>query len=316
MKIMVTGGCGFIASHVIKALLDADHSVVNLDKLDYCSSLHTSQLKHARYKFIQGNILFLEELRNIFSEEEIDVVMHFAASTHVDNSFDNSLNFTFNNVVGTHNMLICAKEFNVKKFIHVSTDEVRGESEKIMEDRIFSPTNPYAASKAGAELLASSYETSYNLPLIITRCNNVYGPGQYPEKLIPKFIHLLLEGRKCTIHGNGENQRNYLYVSDVVDAFLTVLDKGQVGKIYSFCSEDCLSNFEVYSSLCRLLDKDEKENVSFVKDRPFNDKRYHMSDMEIKALGWKPKVSFAQGLEKTVAWYKENLEKQVWVMFP
>ncbi|SHO33225.1 dTDPD-glucose 4,6-dehydratase [Cedratvirus A11] len=316
MRILVTGGCGFIASHVIVHLHKTypDYYIVNLDKLDYCSSLH--QFKtfsgSASYKFIQGNILSMDLLKHIFREEKIDTVMHFAAHTHVDNSFDNSLDFTMNNVVGTHNLLHCAKEFSVKRFIHVSTDEVKGENDDVSIDSIFMPTNPYAASKAGAELLASSYRLSFSLPVIITRCNNVYGPYQYPEKIIPKFTSRLLKGQKCIIQGDGSNERNYIHASDVARAFDVVLHQGQVGKIYNICSEDCLSNLEVYTAICEELGLSKEAYLEFGQDRPFNDKRYHICGNELASLGWKQSIPFSQGIKETVLWYK-SLEEFVWM---
>lgn len=307
MRLLLTGGCGFIASHVLLRLVE-NHYIVNLDKLEYCSSLqHLSSLENnPNYKFIQGDILSLPLLRSIFQEENIEGVLHFAASTHVDNSFDNSLGFTLNNVVGTHNLLLCAKEFTVKLFLHVSTDEVKGESDNL-EDCFYAPTNPYAASKAGAELLAISYATSFKLPLIVTRGNNVFGPYQYPEKIIPKFISKILEGEKCVIHGEGSNQRNYIYVEDVAEAFETILEKGQIGKIYNISSQDCLTNLEVFSAICKELGVEEKDFLSYGKDRPFNDKRYVIEGSLLEGLGWRQKTSFQEGLKKTVKWYK-NLQ--------
>lgn len=314
MRILVTGGCGFIASHVIVHLHQTypDYYIVNLDKLDYCSSLHQFRSMKDNYKFIQGNILSMDLLKHIFREERIDTVMHFAAHTHVDNSFDNSLDFTMNNVVGTHNLLHCAREFKIKRFVHVSTDEVKGENDNVTIDSIFMPTNPYAASKAGAELLASSYQLSFSLPLIITRCNNVYGPYQYPEKIIPKFTSRLLKGNKCIIQGDGSNERNYIHASDVARAFDTVLHKGEIGKIYNICSEDCLSNLQVYEAICSELGLNKETYLEFGQDRPFNDKRYHICGKELDKLGWKQTISFSQGIKETVLWYK-NLEEFVWM---
>jgi len=311
MRLLVTGGCGFIASHVVLRLIKK-HYIVNIDKLDYCSSLkHLDSLSNnPEYKFIQGNILSLPLLRYIFEREKIEGVLHFAASTHVDNSFDNSLDFTTNNVLGTHNLLACAKEFKIKLFVHVSTDEVKGESDHF-DDSIYAPTNPYAASKAGAELLAISYATSFGLPVIITRGNNVYGPYQYPEKIIPKFIFNILGREKCIIHGSGLNQRNYIYVEDVADAFEVILEKGEIGMIYNIASEDCLTNLEVFSSICKELNVKEQDYISFGPDRPFNDKKYVIDGSKLIELGWKQKTSWKDGLTKTVEWYKSR--SSVWV---
>lgn len=314
MRILVTGGCGFVASHVLLYLYKTypTYYFVNIDKLDYCSSVEQLKDLQQNYKFIQGDILSLYLLRHIFREEKIDTVLHFAASTHVDNSFDNSLDFTLNNVLGTHKLLICAREFNIKRFIHVSTDEVKGENDNVEEDLIFAPTNPYSASKAGAELLASSYRNSFHLPLIITRCNNVYGPYQYPEKIIPKFSKLLSQDKVCTIQGDGSNERNYIHVYDVAKAFDIILHKGQVGKIYNISSENVHSNLEIYNKICDILSKDKEKYLVFGEDRPFNDRRYYISDKELAKLGWKANISFSEGLQETVLWYK-NLTKSVWV---
>lgn len=313
MRVLVTGGCGFIASHVISRLREVypHYYIINMDKLEYCSCRKGTE-SGDNYKFIKGDILSLDLLRHVFREEKVEEVMHFAAHTHVDNSFDNSLEFTRNNIIGTHNLLICAQEFGVKRFIHVSTDEVKGENDNIEEDRLFAPTNPYAASKAGAEILASSYQISFGLPLIITRCNNVYGPGQYPEKIIPKFITRILDGKKCILHGDGGNERNYIHAQDVSRAFDLILHKGQPGKIYNICSRDCLSNLEVYRKICIALGVIPDEYLGFGPDRPFNDRRYYISDYELTQLGWEQEIPFDQGLRDTVEWYK-NLTSMFWV---
>jgi UDP-glucose 4,6-dehydratase len=241
---------------------------------------------------------------------QIDTVIHFAAQSHVDNSFGNSIQFTMDNILGTHNLLECCRVYgNIKKFIHISTDEVYGEvdlnHEGCTERSLLNPTNPYAATKAGAEFLVKSYYYSYKLPIIITRGNNVYGPGQYPEKLIPKFITSLLKDQKCTIHGQGESRRNFIYVDDVSEAVETILFYGQIGHTYNIGTSNEYSVLEVFDILSNKLDKS-KDLKEFVEDRLFNDYRYSINSESLRSLGWKQQINFDEGLEKTIEWIKNN----------
>ena len=221
-NILITGGAGFIASHVVILMVKKypNLKIVNFDRLDYCSCIENlNDLKsEPNYKFIKGNICSSELVSYVLESEKIDTIMHFAAQTHVDNSFGNSFQFTQNNILGTHVLLESAKVANIARFIHVSTDEVYGEQrldqEAMNEEQVLEPTNPYAATKAGAEFIAKSYHRSFGMPLIITRGNNVYGPHQYPEKLIPKFINQLTRGRQVTLHGN--NKTNLMYHSNKI----------------------------------------------------------------------------------------------------
>lgn len=243
--------------------------------------------------------------------------MHFAAQTHVDNSFGNSITFTEANILGTHVLLEAAKEARVKLFIHVSTDEVYGEGETGVpshEGSPLEPTNPYSATKAGAEYLVKAYHRSFNLPIIITRGNNVYGPHQYPEKIIPKFINQLMRGLPLTLHGTGSNTRNYLFVEDVARAFEVILHSGVVGQIYNIGGNNEVSNIDVARELLRLMglvDKAgtlalaEHQNIIFVPDRPFNDLRYPLDCKKLNELGWKEQVTWEEGLAKTVVWYNK-----------
>ncbi|KAJ3111762.1 hypothetical protein HDU96_005352, partial [Phlyctochytrium bullatum] len=334
------------ASHVTAKLLSAhpEYFVVVLDKLDYCSSLKNlaSAADNPNYKFIKGDVTSPDFVNFVMKEYKIDTVFHFAAQSHVDNSFGNSFEFTKNNVLGTHVLLEAARLYEIKRFIHVSTDEVYGESELAMplcnEDANLSPSNPYSATKAAAECLVLAYLKSFKLPVIITRSNNVYGPQQYPEKVIPKFICSLLNGRKCYIHGNGRNSRHYLYVSDAADAFITVMHKGVPGETYNIGSpfeianlhlaryllmefglapEKVVNGTEVYAETMpprtkhdeqlhikgRYLDaplEGEERYLEFVDDRPFNDRRYAIGSVKMENLGWIPKVPFSQGIEETV----------------
>ena len=235
IKILVTGGCGFIGSNFINWYFDTfDCTIINFDALYYCASVENIKIhirQSSRYKFYNEN-LCSSDLLSILKSNDVTHIIHFAAQSHVQNSFTDSIQYTMDNVLGTHHLLEAARKYGkLEKFIHVSTDEVYGESmiiegeDKKTEESIMCPTNPYAATKAGAELLAQSYYHSFKLPVIITRGNNVYGPNQYPEKLIPKFIQLLKADKKVTIQGDGHNLRSFIHVDDVCSGFALVLDK-------------------------------------------------------------------------------------------
>jgi dTDP-glucose 4,6-dehydratase len=238
--------------------------------------------------------------------------MHFAAQSHVDNSFGNSFAFTKVNIFGTHVLLEAAYRCGIKRFIHVSTDEVYGENdgEHHNEEMVLEPTNPYSATKAGAEFIAKSYLRSFKLPLIITRGNNVFGPHQYPEKLIPKFICRLQRGLPCCIHGNGENTRSFIFVEDVAKAFDLILHKGTVGEIYNIGINVEQSNLKVAKDILELFDLTEKEKelIVFVEDRKYNDRRYAIDSSKLNRLGWAPETEWKDGLKKTIDWYRTNSE--------
>lgn len=318
-SILLTGGAGFIGSHVVTHLARKypDYKLVVLDKLDYCSSKEHLQelIGNANFRFVQGNILSADLVAYIMRQEQIDTVMHFAASTHVDNSFNSSISFTENNVMGTHTLLECARMYKgIRRFIHVSTDEVYGgETLLNTEESTMAPTNPYACSKAAAEFLCRGYVKSFGMPLIVTRGNNVYGPRQFPDKLIPKSVCLLAANKPCFIHGNGLHSRNFLFAEDVARAFDTVLHKGVVGEFYNIGSPVEKSNVEVIRDLIRLFGKAGQEEfyMTYVHDRAFNDVRYSIDSSKLHALGWKPLVSWEEGLEKTKTWYCDpaNLQK-------
>lgn len=309
-KILITGGCGFIASHVIIHLVKnyPEYNIVNIDRLSYCSSLNNVKEieNESNYKFYLMDITSINEMDKIFEIEQFDTIMHFAAQTHVDNSFGNSFKFINDNIIGTHVLLELAKKYNIKRFIHVSTDEVYGETEtNVNENTILNPTNPYAASKAGAELLVNSYNISFKLPTIITRGNNVFGPHQYPEKLIPKFINMLNRNMDLPIHGSGEESRNFIYIDDVVNAFEIILHNGKIGEIYNIGTEYQITNNEVANKLIHIFGN--KNKKYHVENRCFNDKRYLIDNSKLKQLGWDIKVSFDEGLNKTVEWYNKNI---------
>lgn len=314
-NILLTGGAGFIGSHVVLLLVKKypNIKVVNFDKLDYCACIENLNevANLPNYKFIKGNICSSDMINFVLQEEKIDTIMHFAAQTHVDNSFGNSFQFTHNNIMGTHVLLESAKSHGIKRFIHVSTDEVYGEQNMeqaaMQEEQVLEPTNPYAATKAGAEFMAKSYHRSFGLPVIITRGNNVYGPHQFPEKLIPKFINQIKRGRSVTVHGTGQNMRNFLFVEDVARAFEIVLFKGSVGEIYNIGGTQERKNIEVTRDILALSGYKTEEQqcpmITYVEDRAFNDLRYHINSDRLIAMGWKEQVTWEEGLKHTFDWY-------------
>lgn len=316
VNLLVTGGCGFIGSNFINYYFPKQKisTLTNMDAMYYCASetnVREDIRNSTKYKFVNGNLCDRELVRGILYENNITHVIHFAAQSHVQNSFEDSLKFTNDNVLGTHTLLEeCRKYGKIQKFVHVSTDEVYGESmlnvdeQHKTEHSVLCPTNPYAATKAAAELIAQSYNHSFNMPVVVTRGNNVYGPNQYPEKLIPLFIKLLKEGKKVTIQGDGSTVRAFLHVDDTVSAFECILEKGVVGEIYNIgCDEGMeYSVLEVAKILIRLIKHSDNydEFIEYIEDRPFNDKRYYISNKKIKDLGWEIKVGFMDGIERLV----------------
>ncbi|CAF2083600.1 hypothetical protein BRARA_F01189 [Brassica rapa] len=315
-NILITGAAGFIASHVANRLIRTypDYKIVVLDKLDYCSNLkNLNPSKHSpNFKFVKGDIASADLVNYLLITERIDTIMHFAAQTHVDNSFGNSFEFTKNNIYGTHVLLeACKVTGQIRRFIHVSTDEVYGETD---EDAVVGnheasqllPTNPYSATKAGAEMLVMAYGRSYGLPVITTRGNNVYGPNQFPEKLIPKFMLLAMRGKVLPIHGDGSNVRSYLYCEDVAEAFEVILHKGEVGHVYNIGTKKERRVNDVAQDICKLFNVDPEANIKFVENRPFNDQRYFLDDEKLKILGWSERTTWEEGLKKTMEWYTQN----------
>ncbi|KAG8386740.1 hypothetical protein BUALT_Bualt03G0180500 [Buddleja alternifolia] len=315
-NILITGAAGFIASHFANRLTRnySDYKIVVLDKLDYCSNLKNLIPSQSlpNFKFVKGDICSADLVNYILATETIDTVMHFAAQTHVDNSFGNSFEFIKNNVYGTCVLLESCKAFkNIKRFVHVSTDEVYGETDENAdvgnhEASQLLPTNPYSASKAGAEMLVMAYGRSYGLPVIITRGNNVYGPHQFPEKAIPKFILLAMKGKPLPIHGDGLNVRSYLYCDDVAEAFDIILHKGVVGHVYNVGTNEEKRVIDVAMDICRLFSLDPTVAIKFVENRPFNDQRYFLDSQKLNILGWSEKTKWVDGLRKTMEWYVRN----------
>jgi dTDP-glucose 4,6-dehydratase len=314
--VLLTGVAGFIGSNVAIYLTQkygSEYTFIGLDKMSYCSRLGNLDpiRDDPNFIFVKADLTKMEDLQKIFKDYPIEEIIHFAAYTHVDHSFANSILFTHNNVLGTHNLLEVATHHHVKKFIHVSTDEVYGNSETLStEDSLLAPTNPYAATKAAAEHLVMSYAISFQLPVIITRGNNVYGPRQYPEKVIPKFIRHLRAGESCPIQGNGHQKRSFLYVDDVARAFEVIWQRGQIGNIYNIGSKHKYSVQEVATRLIKLFypTEDPQRWISYVEDRKFNDQRYYISHEKLEALGWKKETSFQEGLQKTLEWYQTHPE--------
>lgn len=318
-NVLVTGGCGFIGSNFInhyfpKNKTNKINKLVNIDAMYYCANennvLETIR-NNPNYVLIKGNICDENLVTNILKEHQITHIIHFAAQSHVQNSFEDSIKFTHDNILGTHILLECSRKYGeLLKFIHVSTDEVYGESMNTIEEQhktehsILCPTNPYAATKAGAELIAQSYNHSYKMPIIITRGNNVYGPNQYPEKLIPLFIKQLQENRKVTIQGDGSSVRAFLHVSDTAKAFEYILEKGKIGEIYNIgCDEDMeYSVMDIAKILIKKIKHTENfdEWIEYIEDRPFNDKRYYISNSKIKELGWTIDTDLMTGLNDLI----------------
>ena len=311
-NLLITGGCGFIGSNFVNHIfkVNPDYNIINFDAMYYCASENNvdEEVRNSnRYKLIKGNLCSFDLVNHIINDYNIDYIIHFAAQSHVQNSFEDSLQYTSDNILGTHTLLeVCRRYGKIKKFIHVSTDEVYGESmllsdeQQKTEESILCPTNPYAATKAGAELIAQSYYHSFKMPIIITRGNNVYGPNQYPEKLIPRFIKLLKEEERVTIQGDGSNVRAFLHVFDVARAFELVLEKGNVGEIYNIGSDENqeFSVLEIAHILIKKIKNtdDYDKYIKYVEDRPFNDKRYYISNKKIKGLGWTIDVDFEEGI--------------------
>ena len=325
MKILVTGGAGFIGSAVVRHAVRAGHSVVNLDALTYAACLdNVAGVSNAPgYVFEQGDIRDRAALDRIFAAHQPDVVMHLAAESHVDRSIDGPADFIDTNITGTFNMLEAARSYWVAKgkpadfrFHHISTDEVfgsLGETGQFTETTPYAPNSPYSASKAASDHLVRAWFETYGLPVVMTNCSNNYGPFHFPEKLVPVVILKALAGEPIPVYGRGENVRDWLYVEDHADALLTVVARGTVGRSYNIGGENEARNIDIVQMICAILDRLRPkptryaDQISFVADRPGHDLRYAIDPTRIRdELGWRPSVTLEQGLERTVQWYLDN----------
>ncbi len=316
MKLLVTGGAGFIGSNFILYWLKKypQDKIVNLDKLTYAGNLENlkSVEKNPNYKFVHDDICNSQSVNSLMQNEKIDTIVHFAAESHVDRSIMDPAPFIKTNVEGTYVLLQSALKHNIKRFHHISTDEVFGElqlesKEKFKENSPYNPRSPYSASKAGSDHLVRSFQTTYQLPITITNSGNNYGPYQFPEKLIALAITNLLEEKKVPIYGDGLNVRDWLYVEDHCSAIDLVIQKGKIGQTYLVGGlTEAVSNLEVVKKILKIMTKDENE-IEFVKDRPGHDKRYDVDWSKIKTeLGWEPKHNFDKALAQTINWYSQN----------
>ncbi len=315
-KILVTGGAGFIGSNFVRLLLDeTDHEVINLDALTYAGNLENlADLEsNPRYSFVRADISLRSEVEAAFSsapdKSSPEMVVHFAAESHVDRSVLDASAFVNTNVLGTQVLIDVARARGVERFLHVSTDEVYGSlgaTGKFTEQTPLQPNSPYSASKTGSDLLVRAAHHTHGFPAMITRCSNNYGPYQFPEKLIPLMIANALEGQKLPVYGDGLNVRDWIYVGDHCAALLAVLMQGKAGEVYNIGGNEERENIWVVKTILELLGKGE-ELIEYVKDRPGHDRRYAIDGSKIaQELGWKPAHDFAGGLRETVTWYLDN----------
>lgn len=307
-SILVTGGAGFIGSNFVKYVLKTSKAkVINLDKLTYSGNLDNLKdvAKNARYKFVKGDICDKRLVSKLV--KGCEAIINFAAESHVDRSIKDAKEFVRTNVTGTQVLLDAAKKYKIRRFVHISTDEVYGSIDKgyFTEKSPLMPNSPYAASKAAADLLARSYFITHKLPVIIVRSSNNFGPYQYPEKIIPLFVTNALLNRKVPLYADGSNVREWLYVLDNCDAINFALKHGKAGEIYNIAGGNEMRNIDLTKKILGLLGK-KKSLIKFVKDRPGHDRRYALGFEKIKKLGWKPRHKFNDALKETVLWYKEN----------
>ena len=328
MKILVTGGAGFIGSAVVRLAIARGHSIINVDALTYAASLENvaSVSKSSKYFFEHADIRDRNSLDTIFEKHRPDAVMHLAAESHVDRSIDGPAEFIETNVKGTFNTLEAARAYwqthgkpETFRFHHISTDEVFGSlpndpSVQFTEETPYDPRSPYSASKASSDHLVRAWYETYGLPVVMTNCSNNYGPYHFPDKLVPVIILNSLSGKPLPIYGTGGNIRDWLYVEDHAEALLLVLEKGKIGRSYNIGGENERTNLELVRTICEILDRFKPRPVgkyadliTFVQDRPGHDARYAIDPSRIKdELGWRPSATVEEGLEKTVQWYLEN----------
>lgn len=325
MKLLVTGGAGFIGSAVVRLAIAQGHEVVNLDALTYAACLDNvaSVSNSKKYAFEQADIRDRAAIDRVLDKHQPDTIMHLAAESHVDRSIDGPGDFIETNITGTYNMLEAARRYWVAqgkpdgfRFHHISTDEVFGSlgaTGMFTEDTPYDPNSPYSASKAASDHLVRAWLETYGLPVVLTNCSNNYGPFHFPEKLVPVVILNALAGKPLPIYGKGDNVRDWLYVEDHADALLTVLQKGELGRSYNIGGENEAQNIEIVRMICAILDKKRPgsapyaEQITFVEDRPGHDMRYAIDPTRIREeLNWRPSVTLEEGLEKTVQWYLDN----------
>lgn len=313
-KVLVTGGAGFIGGNFVQYMVDKypEYDIYNLDLLTYAGDLvkHQSIEDKSNYQFIKADIADRETIIPLFEREKFDYVVHFAAESHVDRSITEPEVFILTNVLGTQVLLDAAKQVNVKKFVHVSTDEVYGEldfdpSTFFTEDTPIEPNSPYSASKASSDLLVRAYHETYGLAVNITRCSNNYGPYHFPEKLIPLTISRVLNDEKVPVYGDGKNIRDWLHVLDHCTAIDLVMHDAESGEVYNIGGHNERTNLEVVKTIIKALNKSE-ELIEFVQDRLGHDKRYAIDPTKLEKLGWKPGYTFDTGIEQTIKWYLDN----------
>lgn len=327
MKLLVTGGAGFIGSAVVRQALELGHEVINLDKLTYAANL--DNLKgydnEPGYTFVEADICDGDAMRKVLNDHKPTAIMHLAAESHVDRSIDGPGAFIHTNIVGTFTLLNEARRYfdglndtskEAFRFHHVSTDEVYGTlgaTGLFTEETPYAPNSPYSASKASSDFLARAWQETYGMPVVTSNCSNNYGPFQFPEKLIPVVVLNALEGKEIPIYGKGDNIRDWLYVEDHADALLTVLQKGKLGETYNIGGNNELQNIELVRMICTIMDDLSNRNrrhedlITFVKDRPGHDQRYAIDATKIeRELGWKPSVTVEEGMRLTVQWYLDN----------
>lgn len=314
MKILVTGGAGFIGGNFVQYMVNKypEHIIYNLDLLTYAGDLtkHRDIEHNQNYRFVKADIADRATIMELFTTEQFDYVVHFAAESHVDRSITEPEIFIQTNVLGTQVLLDAAKAINVKKFVHVSTDEVYGDLDFdpttfFTEETPLAPNSPYSASKASSDLLVRAYHETYGLPMNITRCSNNYGPFHFPEKLIPLTISRVLADQKVPVYGNGANVRDWLHVLDHCAAIDLVLHKGENGEVYNVGGHNERTNLEIVKTIIAQLGKSE-DLIEFVTDRLGHDLRYAIDPTKLEALGWQPTYNFDTGIEQTIEWYLEN----------
>ena len=321
-KFVVTGGSGFIGSHLVKFLLRKNYFVINIDKLSYSANPYNLKriIRNKKYKFFKADIKDQVLIYNILSRFKPDGIFNLAAETHVDRSIDDPKNFINSNILGVYNLIEVLRKYSKKnkkkiKLIHVSTDEVYGDIKKQKrsdEKSSYNPSSPYSASKASADHLVKSFVRTYKLPAIISNCCNNYGPNQFPEKLIPKLIYNILNNKPLPIYGVGKNSREWIHVDDHCEALLKIFNKGRIGESYNVGSNQNIKNLDIAKKLLKIAKKkllklNKKSKIKFVKDRPGHDFRYALNNKKIlKKLCWKAKMSLNAGLSKTFDWYSNN----------